>query len=84
VRGYVVLIGLMGLAALALPAQPGQVWLRAGAALFIASDLMLAIQLFVTRDPLRQRRLGLALWPAYWAGQALIFWGAVVFWAAAI
>jgi uncharacterized membrane protein YhhN len=80
VRGYVVLIGLMGLAAVLLPSAPGQGALRWGAALFILSDLMLAVQLFVTRDPGLRRRLALLLWPAYWGGQALIAWGAVVFW----
>mgnify|MGYP002373670787 CR=1 FL=1 len=80
VRGYVVLIGLMGLAAVLLPAAPGQMVLRLGAALFILSDLMLAVQLFVAKDAGVCRRLALALWPAYWAAQALIAWGAVVFW----
>lgn len=80
VRGYVVLIGLMGVAAVLLPAAPGQGMLRGGAALFILSDLMLAVQLFVARDADVRRRLALALWPAYWAAQALIAWGAVVFW----
>lgn len=80
VRGYVVLIGLMGLAAVLLPSAPGQGALRWGASLFILSDLMLAVQLFVTRDPGLRQRLALALWPAYWGGQALIAWGAVVFW----
>lgn len=82
VRGYVALIGMMGLAAVLLPAAPGQGVLRAGAALFILSDLMLAVQLFVVRDPGLRRRLSLALWPAYWAGQALIGWGALAFWGA--
>lgn len=80
VRGYVALIGVMGLAALVLPAQAGQGLLRLGAALFIASDLMLALQLFVVRDAGARRGLALALWPAYWAAQALIAWGAVLFW----
>lgn len=80
VRGYVALIGLMGLAAVLLPAAPGQGVLRAGAVLFILSDLMLAVQLFVLRDPGLRRGLSLTLWPAYWAGQALIGWGALQFW----
>lgn len=82
VRGYVALIGAMGLAAVLLPAAPGQGVLRAGAALFILSDLMLAAQLFVTRDRGWRRGLSLTLWPAYWAGQALIGWGALQFWGA--
>jgi len=82
VRAYVGLIGLMGLAALLLPAVPGQHEVRAGAGLFVLSDLMLALHLFVLRDPRMRRSLSLALWPAYWVGQALIAWGAVVFWGA--
>lgn len=83
VRGYVVLIGLMGIAALMLPVAPGQGFLRLGAALFVASDLMLAIQLFVASDPGQRRKLALMLWPAYWGAQALIAWGALLFWGAA-
>ncbi|NGM45637.1 lysoplasmalogenase [Rhodobacter sp. SGA-6-6] len=80
VRAYVLLIGLMGAAAVLLPAHPGQPALRLGAALFLASDLLLALRLFVVADPARQRALSRALWPAYWAGQALIGWGALLFW----
>lgn len=80
VRAYVGLIGLLGLAAILLPAQPGQGWLRLGAGLFILSDLLLALQLFVVKGRDWRVRLALSLWPAYWAGQALIAWGAVQFW----
>lgn len=82
VRAYVGLIGLMGVAAVLVPAHHGQGVLRVGAALFILSDLMLALQLFVVKDAGTRRRLALALWPAYWAGQALIALGAVMFWQA--
>jgi uncharacterized membrane protein YhhN len=82
VRGYVGLIGLMGVAAILLPAHPGMGALRSGAGLFLLSDLLLALQMFVLRDPAGRRRLALTLWPAYWAGQALIAWGAVAFWQA--
>jgi uncharacterized membrane protein YhhN len=78
-RGYVGLIGLMGLAAILLPAHPGQGVLRLGATLFILSDLMLALQLFVVKGEGLRRGLALALWPAYWAGQALILWGALLY-----
>ena len=84
VRVYVLLIGVMGAAAVLLPAAPGQWVLRTGAALFIASDLMLAVQMFVTNDAAVRRRLALALWPAYWGGQALIAWGAVLYWQASL
>lgn len=79
VRGYVGLIGLMGLAAILLPSHPGQGVLRLGAVLFILSDLMLALQLFVVTGQRARRMLALALWPAYWAGQALIAWGALAY-----
>ena len=79
VRGYVGLIGLLGLTAVLLPMHPGQGVLRLGAALFLLSDLMLALQLFVVRGDGVKRKLALALWPAYWLGQALILWGAVLY-----
>ena len=82
VRAYVGLIGVMGVAAVLLPAHQGQGWLRLGAVLFVLSDLMLALQLFVVKGAVTRTRLALALWPAYWAGQALIAFGAVMFWQA--
>lgn len=79
VRGYVGLIGLLGMAAVLMPAHAGQGVVRLGAVLFILSDLMLALQLFVVTSVTRKRRLALALWPAYWLGQALIAFGSVQF-----
>lgn len=80
VRAYIVLIALMGAAAIALPQHDGRDVLRLGATLFLASDLMLAIRMFVTDDDARQRLLALALWPTYWLGQALIGAGALLLW----
>jgi uncharacterized membrane protein YhhN len=82
VRGYVGLIGTMGMAAILLPDYHGQDLLRLGAVLFILSDLMLALQLFVVKEKTLRARLALALWPTYWAGQALIAVGAVLVWSA--
>jgi uncharacterized membrane protein YhhN len=82
VRVYVGLIGLMGMAAVLIPAHHGQGTLRLGAALFVLSDLMLALQLFVVKDAATRTRLALTLWPTYWAGQVLIAVGAVMFWSA--
>ncbi len=82
VAGYVAVIGLMGLAVAVLPAHPGQGGLRAGAALFILSDALLALRLFVVQDRAAQARLSRALWPAYWAGQALIGWASILTWSA--
>lgn len=69
VRAYVLIITLMALAALSLP--PDQTVTRIGAGLFVLSDLLLAIHLFVAP----RRWLALALWPTYWTGQALILAG---------
>ena len=71
VRIYVILITLMGLAALALPVGYGMVALGAG--LFILSDMILSIRLFrlPEGDP-RVRPAAVALWVSYIAGQMLI------------
>jgi uncharacterized membrane protein YhhN len=79
-RIYVVLIFLMGLSVIHLADHPGKEVLQLGAGLFVASDLLLAVQLFVLTSPAWQRRFAFVLWPMYWAGQALIAWGAVAFW----
>jgi uncharacterized membrane protein YhhN len=79
VRGYVGLIGLMGVSAILLPAHLGQDALRLGAALFILSDLLLALQLFVVTAPGAHRAFALTLWPAYWCAQVLIVWGALMY-----
>ncbi|MRU14296.1 lysoplasmalogenase [Roseovarius sp. A21] len=74
VRGYVVLITGMGLTALMLPVGYGIVTLGAG--LFIASDTLLAVQMFrMSPDHPRQRAVSVALWALYIAAQGLILWG---------
>lgn len=75
VRAYVVVIVAMALAALTLPAG-GRLAL-AGALLFLTSDLLLALDLFVVAAPGTKRLLGPALWAAYWGGQVLILAGMV-------
>ncbi len=83
VRGYVVVIGLMGTAALLLvphPENAGAAYLQIGAALFILSDLLLALRLFVFRTENTAQKLSIALWPAYWCGQLLILIGAGLYW----
>lgn len=73
VRLYLLAITLMGLAVLTLPL--GLVTLGAG--LFIASDTMLAVQIFrLGADHPGTRPLGWGVWSAYMAGQALILLGA--------
>lgn len=83
VRGYVLVIGLMGFAAIALPAHPENLsapLIQLGAALFLVSDMLLALHLFVVQTAPAKRALSLALWPAYWSGQALILIGAMAYW----
>ncbi len=75
VRAYVVVIVLMALAALTLP-EGGRLAL-AGALLFLLSDLLLALDLFVVTGRGVKRFLAPALWAAYWGGQALILAGMV-------
>lgn len=82
VRGYVAVIGVTAAMAVLLAPGAGREVIWIGVALFVASDLLLALRLFVTTDPPRQRALSLVLWPAYWLGQVLILLGALVYWAA--
>lgn len=72
VRGYVLVIAAMMLSALTLPGQALMV--IAGAALFMLSDLLLALEMFVRKTP--SRTLSRAVWACYWGGQALICLGA--------
>ncbi|MEZ5684886.1 MAG: lysoplasmalogenase [Paracoccaceae bacterium] len=78
VRGYALVIGAMGLAALGLPA--GQGLLRWGALAFILSDLILAVETFRLRDGTARRAAKRALWVFYWGGQAAIALGAAWPW----
>ena len=80
VRGYGLVIGAMAVSVLVLPANVGDTFLRAGAALFLLSDTLLALRLFVANAPRQQRLLSLAVWPSYWLGQVLILIGALLYW----
>ncbi len=71
VRAYVVLIGVMMLAALDLPGPFRPATLGAGA--FVLSDMVLALARFRLRDP--GRWAGGLVWGLYVGGQALILWG---------
>ncbi len=66
IRGYALVIGLMGWSALLEPLGLGTL----GAALFIASDLLLAIDLFRLKPDAPARKLtSYPLWALYIAGQ---------------
>jgi len=73
VRAYGLVIGAMVAAA----ALCGQTLLLVGSLIFAASDLILALRLFVMRDPRRRLWAGRLLWPLYWGGQALILAGSL-------
>lgn len=76
VRGYVVVICAMALTALGLGG--GVSWVKVGAGLFVLSDLMLALDLFVLPATFGSRALlQRLLWAAYWGGQALILLGSL-------
>jgi uncharacterized membrane protein YhhN len=77
VRLYGGVIGAMAAAAVLLPDGTGQARMQAGAALFLLSDLVLALRLFRLRAVGARLVASRLLWPAYWGGQALILWGAL-------
>jgi uncharacterized membrane protein YhhN len=74
VAAYVAIISAMGLAALHLPGTHGLAMLGAG--LFVASDLVLSVELFRMQDGSANARIAShAVWPLYWIGQGLILVG---------
>lgn len=74
VAAYVAIISAMGLAALHLPGTHGLAMLGAG--LFVASDLVLSVELFRMQDGGANARIAShAVWPLYWIGQGLILAG---------
>ncbi len=75
VRLYGLVIGAMAAAAVLMAPRPGGGLVQTGAALFVLSDLLLALALFTCAASPARRVLSLALWPLYWGGQALILAG---------
>lgn len=80
VRGYALIIGAMAAAVILLPENGGDRVLQAGAALFLLSDTLLAIRLFIARGEPAKYRLGHAVWATYWLGQMLILGGSSFYW----
>lgn len=80
VLGYAVIIGAMAATVLILPPNAGRKDILLGAGLFLLSDALLALRMFVVTAPKPRLALGLAVWPAYWMGQALILIGSVIYW----
>lgn len=73
VRAYIGVILAMALAALGVSAA----LVTAGALLFMASDFLLALQLFVLTVGRAHRAVGYAVWALYWPAQVLILLGAL-------
>ncbi len=74
-RAYIALITAMMLAALILPAA--FIIATFGAAGFVASDLILSLQLFRMSNSAKWRApTGWAIWGLYVGGQAMVLWGA--------
>lgn len=74
VRGYVVIIAMMGAMAMALPA--GYEWAKTGAILFIVSDFILALEVFVMGQGHHLKKLASKfVWAAYILAQASLVLG---------
>lgn len=71
VRLYGAVIGAM----VAASALTGQSLFVTGALVFMASDLILGLRMFVLTAPSAQLFASRLLWPLYWGGQALILAG---------
>lgn len=71
VRGYVAIITAMAMGAMAM--APGHGWMQLGAGLFVLSDLLLAVTIFIAPRAWLER----LLWPVYWLAQAFIMFGAL-------
>ena len=73
---YIPIILSMSLAALSLPPSPATALILLGAALFLLSDSLLAVETFLLDDgqPLA-RALARIVWPSYWMAQALFLAG---------
>ncbi|WP_295532950.1 lysoplasmalogenase [uncultured Thioclava sp.] len=70
VRGYILVIVAMAIAAMGLP--PEATALSLGVVLFVTSDAILSVETFVMQEGARKRLASRALWLFYWSGQALI------------
>jgi uncharacterized membrane protein YhhN len=75
---YVPIIIIMGLSALTLPMLTPIGFALLGAFLFMASDFILSLELFVLNEKDRVKwRTSHLVWITYWPAQILIFWAMV-------
>lgn len=76
VLGYVVVILSMGIAVMALPGQDGLVLAMIGGGLFMVSDTLLALDMFVLRGNGSARRIvPFAVWASYWSAIVGLMFG---------
>ncbi|RWR46994.1 lysoplasmalogenase [Sinirhodobacter ferrireducens] len=75
VRGYIVVIAAMALAALGLSGAPRLVL---GALVFVASDFVLALQRFVLAPGRGAQAAAYLVWALYWPAQVLILAGGLL------
>lgn len=68
VRAYTLVIGLMAASTILLAPAPFLPTIHLGAALFVLSDLLLGLALFLATTPQARKALSLALWPTYCLG----------------
>jgi len=74
VLAYIPIIAGMGIAALALPETGPLVLLLPGALLFVVSDFVLAMEMFVLPQESPTRRVTpFVVWSTYWGAQFLLF-----------
>lgn len=78
VRAYGLIIAMMAFSAALLLPAPGRGPIQLGVALFVLSDMILALGLFVFKEDRLQMLASKTLWPLYWTGQALICMGGCV------
>lgn len=73
---YIAVIFVMGVAAFQMPTDGAMIWVVVGAVMFIASDAILAFELFIWEEtnPIRKISAPL-LWFLYWGGQMLFVFG---------
>ena len=81
VRAYVGVIGVMAGVVALVPGHSGLAVVQVGAALFVVSDVLLAVRMFRVTYAGRAAVLAHLVWPTYWVGQALIVLGSLFYWA---
>ena len=76
VLGYVPVIAAMGVSSLMILPILGAQMAVIGAMLFVVSDLVLSLEMFVLRDGGRAKKVApFVVWPTYWVAIVLLLLG---------